>query len=436
MDRKNIHTADFLHGFNPMCVIIALSLLMLAAVIYLKGTVVYNADTASYVSAWNECYSHGEIDLFRTPVYPVLIGIGRLLFGADYWGVFPTLVQIIVFYACGLTFSKMIFGVISNRRAAWFTVLLYFIFYPIINMLNVLGTEALAFSLTSLWVYCVWRFLQRARWSYGIGIALLTVTEIMLRPSLLILAMAIVGLAVAGVFIRHYRRSVLLLLLTLIPSGIVYKVYVDEMERLSGMPTISVVSVYNNYYMARQYNDIFPELLPDNPEAIEVMRRYQKEGDRLSLEYLLKLWAEITEIEENHIMSYPEMNGYAMAMKKEYPGLWYGYIGRRIADSLIGGPAIKNLCNYLVVTLYTIFFIIAWIKLRKFSLLNFLTLMIGGGSLLSLFLYAQNDFGRLMLPTSPMLILMGGQLLNCLHLRRPVINLRGFLPKGEEVTAK
>ena len=248
---------------------------------------------------------------------------------------------------------------------------------------------------------------------------------------MLILAIAIAGLAAAGVFVRQYRRNVLLMLLTLIPVGAVYKVYVSEMERLTGMDTISIVSVVNKYYMARQYNDIFPEFLTDHPEVIELMQRYHKEGDPLSVDYIVKQYFEITEIEETGMLTYPEMNDYAMSVKEKYPGLWYKYILRRIGDSIFGERSRRNICNYLVITVYTAMFFIVCIRRRHFSLVNFLTLMIGGGSLLSIFLYAQNDFVRLMLPTSPILILMGGQILNCLHLHRPRINLSGFFPKGE-----
>lgn len=428
MPQIKTRTYDFLRGFNPLYVAISLSMLMLAGIILLKGASVFNADSVSYVSAWNDCYSQGNIDTFRTPVYPVLIGIGRILFGAEYWSLFPTLVQISVFYACAVPFSKMALSILSNRKVAWCTVYIYLLFYPVINTLPLLGTEALSFSITTLWIYCVWHFMRRPQWGYGIAVCLLTITDIMLRPSLLILAIAIAILALTGIFMRQYRRQVLLLLLTLIPVGAAYKLYVNEMIRLTGYNSISIVSAYNNYYMARQYNDIFPELLSDNPEALEVMQRFQKDGDRLSREYLLKQWREIIELEESGIMNYNQMNDYAADVKKHHPEIWFKNIGIRIADSLKAQGPVKNMCNYLVVLLYTVFFVVGWIKFRQFSLVNFLILMIGGGSLLSIFLYAQNDFGRLMLPTSGGLILMGGQLLNCIRLHPLSINLRRMYP--------
>ncbi|MBD5210068.1 MAG: hypothetical protein HDS77_02170 [Bacteroidales bacterium] len=401
----------WLQGFNPLCVAIALSLLMLAAIIALKG-LVYNADTPSYIGAWNGCTRHGDIDTFRTPLYPAVIGLGRLIFGQAHWALFPLLLQTVVFYACGIPFSRMIRSVISNRRVGWFTIFLYFLFYPIVNTLNLLGTEALAFSLTSLWTYCVWRFLQRARLGYGIAIALLTLAEIMLRPSLLILAMAIVGLAVAGVFMKKYRRQVLWLLLTLIPTGVVYKLYVDEMESRTGVSTISTVSIVNNYYMAREFNDIYPELLADNPEALRVMQSHRKEGDRLSEQYILMQYTEFDILVDSCIMNYSDIDRYAARVKHEHPDVWYSNIMKRIVDSFHAQGPVKNICNDLVVMLYTIAFVAIWIVRRRFSLVNFLILMLGGGSLLSVLLYAQNDFGRLMLPTSAILILMGGQLID------------------------
>lgn len=418
---------DFIRGFNPLYVAIALSLLMLAAIILLKGASLYNTDSHSYVGAWNECYFHGEIDTFRTPVYPVLIGIGRLLFGQEYWTLFPTLLQTIIFYVCGILFSRMILETIPSRRIAWITIFVYFLFYPIVNSLPILGTEALGFSLTSAWLYCVWRFMERAHWGYGIAIALLTVTEIMLRPSLLILCFAIVGLAVAGMFFKRYRRHGLLLLVTLIPSGLVYKVYVDEMVRLTDYDSISIVSVYNRFFMARQFNDIYPEFLTDNPLALEVMQSYQAAGDSLMQGYRNNArWREIAALENSGAMDFNQMDAYVNAMKSKYPEVWYANTARRIANSFTHEGPVKNICNYLVVMLYTAFFVTAWIRLRRFRLVNFLILMIGGGSMLSILLYAQSDFGRLMLPTSAALILMGGQLLNCIRLHPLSISIRKF----------
>lgn len=427
MKRMKGRIYDFIRGFNPLYVAITLSLLMLAGIIWLKGSSLYNGDSPSYVGAWNECYFHGEIDTFRTPVYPVLIGIGRLLFGQEYWTLFPTLLQIIIFYACGILFSRMIHGVISSRRIAWITIFVYFLFYPMVNSLPILGTEALAFSLTSAWLYCVWRFMERARWGYGIAIALLTVTEMMLRPSLLILCFAIIGLAVAGMFFKRYRKQGLLLLATLIPSGVVYKVYVDEMIRVADYDSISIVSAYNKFFMARQFNDIYPEFLTDNPQAVEIMLSYQAAGDSLMQGYQNNArWREIAALEDSGAMDFRQMDDYVQAMKSNYPEVWYANTARRIAYSFTHEGPVKNICNYLVVTLYTVFFVVAWIKLRRFSLVNFLILMIGGGSLLSILLYAQNDFGRLMLPTSAALIMMGGQLLNCLRLHPLSISIRRF----------
>lgn len=426
MDGIKKYIPGFLLGFNPLYVAISLSLLMLAGIIALKGAVLYNADTPTYIEAWNNRLLHGELDPFRTPLYPVLIGLGGVILGSTYCFLLPVIVQIVVFYLCGIVFSRMIFALIADRRIAWFTVFVYFLFYPIINMLNVLGTEALAFSLTSLWTYCVWKFMQRATFGNGVAITVITLLEVMLRPSMLILAIAIAGLVVAGVFIRRYRRRVLWLLLTLIPVGACIKVYTDEIERIAGLPTISVVSVVNTYYMAREFNDIYPELLTDTPGAVAVMQHFQKEGHRLSEEYILRQYKEFDTLLDNGIMTYSDMQTYADRVKKEHPAVWYRHIVHRIIDSLKMQGPVKNACNYLVVTLYTLCFAWAWIRYRRFSLVNFLILMIGGGSLLSMFLYAQNDFGRLMLPTSPLLILMGGQLLTCLRLHPFAVSLRNF----------
>lgn len=419
---------NFVSNTNQIYVAMAVSFLMFCLILFYRG-IVYNGDSMSYIWAWYDSLSQGEIHDFRTPVYPFLIGAGRYIFGFQHLEVFVILVQVIVFYLCGYAFSKMILSVISRRKVALITVFIYFLFYPIVNFLPVIGTEALAFSLTSLWIVCTWQFIRQARWGYGIAIGLLTLTETMLRPSLLILVFVIIGLAISGAFIKRYRKNAVLLLLTIPPTAGVYVAYAAEIERQIGVNTISVVSVYNKYYMARQYNDVFPDLLPDNPEAIALMYRYHKEGDLLSKPYVYAQWAEMEELNKSGIMNVRGMEDYCTGMKKYHADVWYGNIWRNIVLHLKSFGPVKNACNYLIIILYTVVFCLVWLKFRQFPIFNFMLLMIGGGSLLSVFLYAQNDFGRLMLPTSAALILMGGQMLNCLHLRPMSIRLSGVLPK-------
>lgn len=103
-------------------------------------------------------------------------------------------------------------------------------------------------------------------------------------------------------------------------------------------------------------------LLPNNPEAIRQMHRFQKSGDRISYEYLMPMWNEINYFEENGIMTYREMQDYSMAMKKYHPELWYKYIGVRIADSFREFNPLRMAFNYLTVILFGLMFIAAWIK--------------------------------------------------------------------------
>lgn len=440
-----------------MCLAIALSMMMLAVIIFVRGAVGYNMDTSSYTSAWNEVYMHGGIDEFRTPVYPVVIGLCRII-GGENWGWFVVIVQAIAFYTCGVYFSRMISGIISNRRVALFTMFLYFLFYPVVNFIPVLGTEALAFSLLSLWGYYVWKFMQRPGWGYGTGVALMTLLEIMLRPSMLLLVIAICGLFGAGMFMRRYRMTVFLLLLTVLPSVVTTALYVGEVERKTNVRTISIVSIINKYCMARQYRDVFPELLTGYPEEVlELHKSWLEDGHYLDAGHLLNCpdvvtwldhcrqldydisdsdmhlipWLEIEYLIDNNVMTYRQLNDFADAVKENHPDIWYSNILHNIAYSVTFKGRLKNAANIALPFAYGLLFVMACIRYRRFSMVNFLTLMIAGGSLLTLFLYAQDDYGRLMLPASPFLILMIGQIMNCITLRPISFRLRHFFPAGE-----
>ena len=388
-----------------------------------------NADSSSYILTWEEQTSHGQIDHFRTPLYPLLIGIGQMLLGKAHYWIFVVGFQIAVFYLSAMTLSKMILTVIKRRRIAWLAVALLFLFVPIIRFLCVIGTEALAFSLTALFICCAWRFLQQPRWKYGIAIALLAAIEVMLRPSMLILIAATAALATACLFARKYRLTGVLLFLAIIPVCVLCHFYANEVEKITNVRTISTVSIYNRFYIARESNKIYPEYIGNNPEAIALMEKHQNFDDVCSPNFIKARWDEMPEGLSNGIWTYEQLDAYCNLVRANHPEVWYRNILKNIAVSWRDHKYRGIWFYYLILGLYATAFALSLIKHRTFSLINFLILAIGGGSMLSVFLFSQNEFARLMLPTAPAIILMAGQLMGCVF-RRPRLHLslKDFIP--------
>lgn len=408
---------------SPLYYALLLSVLILAFLICRGGFAQEWSDTLSYIEAWDNSYSHGELDYFRTPLYPMLIGGAKLFFGS-HWGICLVILQLITFYGCGILFSRMMLNVIPNRKVALVCVFIYFLFIPTLKLIPMLGTELFAFSIQSAWIYCAWRFLQCPSWRYGIIITSLTFLAVMLRPTFILLPVAVTCLFAVGVWLKKYRKTVLLLLLTNIPIAAVYFPYTHRMEQLYGVNTISIVSSVNLYFMARQYNDIYPELLPDNPEAVKVMKMFPKTGDPISHDYGITMWNEINYLENTGIMTHKQMQDYADAMKSNYPSRWYGNIGKRIVESFRTASPPRTAFNYLIPLIYGLLFLIAWVKYRRLAIFNLLLTIVGGGYLLTILLFAPFDFARLFMPALPIYILMFGQLLSCISFKPFRFSLR------------
>lgn len=418
--------------FTLMHVAIALNILMLIYIVYTHGPVVENTDTVSYITAWDENYYNGQIDTFRTPVYPSLIGLFATIMGKN-WMVGLIMFQIAIFYIAGFSLTRLVFALFKSNIGAWIAVFAYFLFYPILKFLFVIGTEAIAFSLVVLWTEAVWRFMQRPRWWLGVAITLLTLTEIMLRPSMLVLVVALGLFIVAGLFFRQYRKAMLWLIVTLMPVGIVCTLYVNKIEKETGVRTISIVTIFNKYYLSREYNHIFPDLMKDYPEALELQFKYQKSGDVFSQENIDRQWIEVGTISGDSLMTLKQIDDYANAVRELHPDIYYGNIRNNVINSLTHEGKYKNAANMLIVLIYGLLFLIVWLKYKQFPLTDFLWLLVAGGSLLSVILFAQNDYGRLMLPTSPILIFMASQILNCFTLKPFSFTLRNLLPKSDYV---
>lgn len=408
---------------SPLYYALILSVFILAFLMYRGGFAQEWSDTLSYIEAWDNSYSHGELDYFRTPLYPMIIGFAGMIMGNN-WGILVVILQIITFYGCGLLFSRLLLNVIPNRKVAWVCVFIYFLFIPTLKLIPMLGTELFAFSMQSAWIYFTWYFLRRPSWKYGLIITALTFLTVMLRPTFILLPIAVVCLFAVGVWVKKYRKTVLLLLLTNIPIVAVYFPYTHRMEQLYGVNTISIVSSVNLYFMARQYNDIFPELLPHNPEAVNVMKMFQKAGDPISHDYGITMWNEINYLENTGIMTHKQMQDYADAMKSNYPSRWYGNMGNRIVESFRTASPPRTAFNYLIPLIYGLLFLIAWVKYRRLALFNLLLTIVGGGYLLTILLFAPFDFARLFMPAFPIYTLMFGQLLSCISFKPLRISLR------------
>jgi len=112
----------------------------------------WDYDTDSYVAAW-ETISSLHLDLWRTPIYPLFIGLTKFLFGS-YFLIVGTVIQHLIFLISIRYFYKLAQGVVKSERSAWWATAFYAL-YPCVATWNCFNlTEPFAIYSMIFMLYC------------------------------------------------------------------------------------------------------------------------------------------------------------------------------------------------------------------------------------------------------------------------------------------
>lgn len=161
-------------------------------------------DTVSYRVAGVNLLG-GEVDSFRTPVYPLILSFADLfgpLSGLVMWMIQTALYALSVPYLLSLS-RRMLPGKTLVRIVVGF-----YVFYPCFGMLTAtLITESLSVSLMMIMAESLVRLGHDPRWRRVWSMAAMLVVMLMLRPAFQTVTVALVLLALGGLVSKRHRRQ-------------------------------------------------------------------------------------------------------------------------------------------------------------------------------------------------------------------------------------
>lgn len=110
-------------GKNVATLIVLAAIEGLLAFLAFRSAAVY-IDSPSYLSAWTDCISHGVPDRFRTPVYPLFLGLTTLLAGRHYITLALLMQEVFLLFSIYFFHKccRMLFK--SDNLAFWLTAFL------------------------------------------------------------------------------------------------------------------------------------------------------------------------------------------------------------------------------------------------------------------------------------------------------------------------
>ena len=239
--------------------------IVLLCVIFWGGETV---DTKGYLIAYDTLKS-GRLDICRTPVYPLVIGVARDLLGATGGKIAVCALQSALFLLSTVWFGKLARAMVSNPKVAFAITAVYSLspgpmslcFFQLTEVFALSGVVLLLFlTARSYMEGCLWA----AVWSIPLMLALF-----LLRPALIYLPVAFAMFWIT-VALKHGCRVAVWLagLSGCLLAAVCYQVYSSEVERLCGFKGMSTVAIVNTHFTVREAGLMRPREI-SNPRVKE-----------------------------------------------------------------------------------------------------------------------------------------------------------------------
>ncbi len=385
---------------NPLYTILAISLLMQLAIVTLVGVMEWT-DSPGYYWAADEL-AQGELDAFRTPVYPLFFVItGFISESLKLWLV--ALLQIVTFYISVVAFYKICKRLRLSVNIAIIATCVYAFCPRLLYNNMMMMTESFAVSVGVFMAYYFVKWLQDNDWKSYVAILLTAVFLVFIRPSFVYLPIALGIISIALLIIRHYRRGLQLLLCVGVVGGLLFG-YCKMMELKYGVFTPSTVSIQNQYIIALN-NGTFKSDNITNPKIKQRVLEFEENGS-----FRASIW----EGPDLSGIDIKDLNN-ELSLLKSNKLAWYI---RTVKSNLMGfmdSPVVSinehnifitfgQLCVILIVVFFALVIYIA--KFKDVPVFSILLWLICVGNIFVNILGSYAEWARLFMPSLPIFILL------------------------------
>ncbi len=394
----------------------------------LKDGVIIDFDTISYVKAWNS-FSSGEIDLWRTPTYPLFLGILMWCFGKQFM-LAAIIIQFATFLVSIYYFYKTGISIIDNKTCVIAITIFYALFPCISTWNNYILTESFAvYALIFTLYYLTKAYIDNSN-RYHIHLFFCILFLVFLRPAIIfIIPILFFILCILGIktsWGKNIRIGLInLIIICFFLGGYTYLYY-----KKYGILSPTAVGVLNNYYMARMDGILKPEMANNKELSLYIERSISKHGVRYANGSGFDLGREgITAIHNygpkavSDLISKSDFNSISNRTKR-----FLQHLRKASQDKLFSTynirwnyisdiTCLKINALYIMLFIYTIVLSYWTFKRKILAWFSFLLLLLGTGHLFVILYSCQNVWYRLIIPFTPVYLLMIGQLCSLLEVK-------------------
>lgn len=384
-------------------------------------------DTPSYFNAWPALKGFRP-DVARTPVYPLVITVFRVVFGLDAGGMMTAIFQWLVFFVAVNYFRKSLLLLGVGTRGTFLTTAVFALCPGVFHYNICYLTESLAISGMVFFIYFIIR-LGKAPVARDMYIAAVILAFLVfLRPAFIYL-LPLTAIFVGMLWLRFRKEAVRTLRAGFLSLAVVAGLYVGygvAVYHCYGLHTISYISVYNNLYLIRGAKLMTPASAT-TPEIKEIIETNVIDNN---LFLFLDLNSELSPFFE---LDLTEQERYANSVIGEnkiailkfllfsrfdrfskYPVLvcyipGVDYLSGEYRMSVAYIP-IQAFLWFAVI--YAVWLCVYYRKSGELPVVSVMLLAVAVGLAAVVFVGAMDDWARLIAPAIPSIALMGAQLLS------------------------
>lgn len=412
--------------------VIVLCLAAIAVTIYkiASGDIAQTPDSSGYIRAWLNI-SSGTIDIDRTPVYPCVIGLAKLIAGDSGMLQAVVVIQNIVGCIAVWYFYKIVLRATYSENAAFWASLIFAIVPIFLTYRNYILTESLSMSGLIFLTYCALLYYDKQQWQGLEGMTFWLIFLVFIRPSFIyLLPVLAVGFLLMAWEKRKQWRKDCAGIASVLAVTIVLIGYMLAFKHSYGVFTMTRVGTANDFSLMAFDGSLDPDKSPDKSFAkyiSDIYKRYGREpckeksslGLMGEMNYVINHWSLPViqqTVHDSKTLSNQTKGFFIRCYYIISDGLFE--TGKPMSVNII---IVSFLWGLLLVPAYAVWLIVHTYRNRHLPWRSFLILMLGASNIIIVMLGAQAEWGRLTYPSRFIFLFMALQLVMAMTNKRKTI---------------
>ncbi|MBQ4291584.1 MAG: glycosyltransferase family 39 protein [Muribaculaceae bacterium] len=400
---------------KPYIFLLVAASALVSALSIIKYGVLTTADTESYINAF-DVYMSGGIDKFRTPIYPIFLGIMKGIFGSHF-PLATIIVQHIIFIATLPFFFSLTEKLFKSLPFSMILSVLLLLAIEIANWNNFLMTESLSTSLTILLLFSLYNLVKKPSVPTFLTCLLLSVLILLIRPAFIYLIPAFCIFFVILLFSKKHRKASAYYCMAITAAlTIVASAYVIVFHNVFGVYAFSNVSIVNKYYTLRQ-NGLIDTSESSNSALVADIENFKKINGETN-RFIRRTYHEIQTLDSIYpLYDIDKIVTSSISHNKgKCASLVLGRFRMAMTDydtvPVSFYSLVKNKITYIYLVLLFATIIIAWGFIRRREPNQWLLMLyvLAMGHFATTFIGAQGDWHRLLEPAMPIFLLLAGEI--------------------------